>query len=315
MPAQVWGIFSQGGALATPSIDYTLRQRATHTTYFHQSTVSIGSYGKHRSDKVLLDKVGRMQTALDTAGIGEADPVPESSFPIVQTTVSTGEFANSVSWTERLDTYSQFPVSQMVANVLRQDQIEGLDKVAFAAYALGRVVYTPQTATLGVFSTTGTAAIVATAPMGLPHVRDITDRLRNTSVPPLLDADYLCIASVSHVRNIKDSTEFLEASKYAQPERLYRSEVGRYGGVRFVEENNALPSIAGTNSVLFGPAVYMGADNVVEAVAQAPHLRYGIPVDFGRDRREGSFYIGGFQIVWRFDQDGGEEHEVRADSL
>ena len=53
----------------------------------------------------------------------------------------------------------------------------------------------------------------------------------------------------------------------------------------------------------------------LEAVAQAPHLRYGIPVDFGRDRREASFYIGGFSLVWRFDTDSGEEHQVLANSL
>lgn len=258
-----------------------------------------------------------MATPLNTGGIGESDPVPESTFPIVQGSVVVGEFANSVSWTERLDTFSQFPIGQMVGNVLRQDQIEGLDKVAFAAYQLGRVVYTPLTATTGAFSTTGSAAAVAGAVMGPSHVRDITDRLRGSGgspVPPLLDADYMCIAHIDHVRGLKDSNEFIEVSKYAQPERIFRSEIGRYAGARFVEENNAFTSPAGTNSVGFASGIYFGSDNVLEAVAQAPHLRLGIPVDFGRDRREGSFYMGGFSIVWRFDSDS-EEHQVRADSL
>jgi len=313
--SQVWGVNAFGGFTASASIDYTLRQRATKTTYFHQSALGLTSYGKHRSDRLLIDKIGRMGTPLNTAGIGEADPVPESDFPIVQTQVVTGEFANSVSWTEKLDTYSQFPIGQMVAMVLRQDQIEGLDKVAFAAYSLGRVVYTPLTSSTGTFATGGTAGATAGAAMGVPHVRDISDFMRTNAIPTLVDGDYMCIAHTDHARGIKDSSEFVEVSKYAQPDRIWRSEIGRYAGVRFVEGNNALASPAGTNTAGFAQADYVGADNVVEAVAQAPHLRYGIPVDFGRDRREASFYQGGFALVWRFDTDGGEEHQVRADSL
>ena len=315
MPTQVWGVNSLGGFSGTASIDYTLRQRATKTTYFHQSSLGLTSYGKHRSDRLLFDKLGRMTTALNTGGIGEIDPVPESTFPIVQGSVVTTEFANSVSWTEKLDTFSQFPIGQMVGMVLRQDQIEGLDKVAFAAYALGKVIYTPLTASTGTFSTTGTPGAVAGAAMGVPHVRDISDNMRTNAIPPLLDGDYMSIAHTDHVRGIKDSSEFVEVSKYAQPDRMFRSEVGRYAGVRFVEENNVLLSPAGTNTAGFAQADYIGADNVLEAVAQAPHLRYGIPVVFGRDRREASFYIGGFSLVWRFDTDSGEEHQVLANSL
>jgi N4-gp56 family major capsid protein len=313
--SQVFGVNSLGGFSAAASIDYTLRQRATKTTYFHQSSLGASSFGKHRSDRLLLDKVGRMTTSLNTGGIGETDPVPESTFPIVQGMVITAEFANSVSWTEKLDTFSQFPIGQMVGMVLRQDQIEGLDKVAFAAYALGKTVYTPLTASTGTFATGGVAGAIAGAAMGVPHVRDISDNMRTNAVPPLLDGDYMDICHTDHARGIKDSSEFVEASKYAQPDRLFRSEIGRYGGVRFVEENNVLLSPAGTNTAGFAQGVIIGADNVLEAVAQAPHLRYGIPVDFGRDRREASFYIGGFSLIWRFDSDGGEEHQVRVDSL
>jgi N4-gp56 family major capsid protein len=313
--SQIWGVNSAGGFLGTASIDYTLRQRATKTTYFHQSSNGLTSYGKHRSDRLFIDKVGRMVTPLNTAGIGESDPIPESSFPIVQGSVVTAEFANSVSWTEKLDTFSQFPIGQMVGMVLRQDQIEGLDKVAFAAYSLGKVFYTPLTASTGTFATGGVAGATAGAAMGVPHLRDITDFMRTNAIPPFVDGDYLGIVHTDHARGIKDSSEFVEVSKYAQPDRVFRSEIGRYAGARLVEENNATASPAGTNTAGLAEGFYIGADNVVEAVAQAPHLRYGIPVDFGRDRREASFFIGGFSLVWRFDTDGGEEHQVHVSSL
>ena len=314
MPGQVWGIQGQGGFSASASVDYTLRQRATKTTYFHQSALGLTSYGKHRADRLLFDKIGRIVTPLNTAGIGEADTVPESTFGLVQGQVVVTEFANSVSWTEKLDTFSQFPVGQMVGMVLRQDQIEGLDKVAFAAYALGKVVYTPLTSSTGTFATGGVAGAVAGAAMGVPHLRDCSDFLRTNAVPPLLDGDYMGIFHTDCARGIKDSSEFVETSKYATPDRIWRSEIGRYAGVRIVEENNVLLSPAGTNTAGFAQGVIIGADDVLEAVAQAPHLRYGVPVDFGRDRRESSMYMGGFSLVWRFDTDS-EEHQLRLDSL
>ncbi len=304
-----------GGFASTASIDAELRQRATKTTYFEQMTLAAASYGKHRSSQLLFDKIGRLATALNTSGIGETDTVPETTFPLVQGTITATEYANSVAWTQKLETYSQFPIAQMVAQALRQDQIEGLDRVAFAAYALGRVIYTPLTATTGTFSTTGTAAAIAGSVMTISHVKDISDYLRTNSVPALSEGCYFAICHVDHVRGIKDSSEWVEVSKYHQPEKLFYSEVGKYSAVRFVEENNALSSPAGTNTVGFASAIYFGADNCLQAIAEAPHMRYGIPLDFGRDRREGSFYNGGFVLAWRYDTDSGEEHQVYANSL
>ena len=311
---QIWGVNALGGYAAAASIDYTLRQRATKTTFFHQFSLGLNSFGKHRADRLLFDKIGRLVTPLNTGGLGESDPIPETTLPIVQGQVVVTEYANSVAWTEKLDTFSQFSIGQMVGMVLRQDQIEQLDKVAYAAYSTGRVYYTPLTATQGLFSTTGTPGAVAGAAQGVPHVRDISDYLRTNAIPPLTDGDYLAIVHIDHARSVKESNEFVEVSKYAQPERLFRSEIGRYAAVRFVEENNATVSPAGTNLAGLAEGFYIGADNVLEAVAQAPHLRYGIPVDFGRDRREASFYLGGFAPVWNFATDS-EEHQVHVSSL
>jgi hypothetical protein len=312
---QMQAVNSLGGFASTASIDSELRQRATHTTYFEQMTLIAGSYGKHRSPSLLIDKLGRLATPMNQNGILETDTVPETTAPIVQTTITATEYANSVAWTQKLETFAQFPIAQMVALALRQDQIEGLDKVAFAAYALGRVVYTPLTATTGVFSTTGTAAAIAGSVMTISHVKDISDNFRVNSIPALSEGCYFAICAVDHVRGIKDSTEFIDVSKYHQPEKLFYSEIGKYAAVRFVEENNACASPAGTNTVGFAQAIYFGADNCIQAVAEAPHMRYGIPLDFGRDRREGHFYNGGFVLAWRYDTDSGEEHQIRADSL
>lgn len=310
---QVWGTNSLGGFSATASLDSELRQRATKTTYFHQMALGLTSYGRHRSDRILFDKAGRVVTPLNTSGIGELDDIPVTSFPFVQGSVIATEFANAIEWTEKLEAFAQFPIGQAVALVLRQDQIEGLDKVAFAAYSLGRVIYTPTSPTSGSISTTGTPAAVATAAMGTSHVKDVTDFLRTNAVPPLAGAKYFCIAHPDHTRGIKDSSDFLASHVYTGTDKLIDSEIGEYAGVKFVEENNALTSPAGTNTAGFAQAVYFGADNIVEGVAVAPHIRYKIPQGYGRDRGESSYAVLGFTQVWAFNTDS-EEHQVFANS-
>jgi len=313
---QVWAISGLGGYSATASIDSEIRQRATASTFFQQMTVTVSSYGKHKADRVLIDKLGRLVTPMNQSGLGETDDIPATTFPFVQASVVVTEYGNAVEWTEKLETFSQWSAGQMVGMVLRQDQIEGLDKVAFAAYALGKVVYTPITASTGTISTSGTPGAVAGNLMTVSHVRDISDYLRGTlKAPAMANGDYFCIGAVDHVRGIKESTEFIEVSKYATPDKLFDSEVGKYASVRFVEENNALTSPAGTNVVGFAPGYYFGSDNVLEAVALAPHLRMKIPQGFGRDRGMAHFFMGGYVQVWNFTNDGGEEHQVRADSL
>jgi N4-gp56 family major capsid protein len=311
---QVWGSNALGGYSATASLDSELRQRATKTIYFEQMALGLTSYGRHRSDRILFDKIGRVVNPLSTSGIGELDDIPVTSFPFVQGQIIATEYANAVEWTEKLEVFSQFPIGQAVALVLRQDQLEGLDKVAFAAYSAGEVIYTPITASTGSFSTTGTPAAVAGSPMTTSHVKDITDYLRINAVPPLAGGRYFCIAHPDHTRSLKESSDWLSSHFYQGTEKLVDHEIGEFAGVKFVEENNALSSPAGTNSVGFAQAVYFGADNVVEGIAVAPHIRYKVPSGFGRDRGEANYAILGFDQVWNYSTDGGEEHQVFANS-
>jgi N4-gp56 family major capsid protein len=313
MPLQVFGTSSLGGYTATASIDSELRQRATKTTYHHQMALGLPSYGRHRSDRILFDKMGRVVTPLNQTGIGELDDIPVTSFPFVQGQVIATEYANAVEWTEKLEIFSQFPIGNSVALVLRQDQLEGLDKVAYAAYNLGRVFYTPTSATTGTISTSGTPATTAGSPMTTSHVKDVTDYMRTNAVPPISPGKYFCIAHPDHMRGIKDSSDFINYSVFSAPQKLVDSEVGEYAGVKFVEENNALSSPAGTNTAGLAEAFYFGADNVVEGVAVAPHIRYKIPQGYGRDRGESSYAVLGFSPVWAFNTDS-EEHQVHVSS-
>src|SRR5262249_11673685 len=150
---------------------------------------------------------------------------PTTDFPFVQASIVVTEYGNAVEWTEKFETFAQWSAGQMVGMVLRQDQIEGLDKVAYAAYALGKVIYTPLSASTGTVSTSVTPSAVTGSPYTVAHARDCSDYLRSTlKAPAMANGDYIGIGHVDFVRGIKDSSEFQDVSRYATPEKLFESE-------------------------------------------------------------------------------------------
>ena len=79
-------------------------------------------------------------------------------------------------------------------------------------------------------------------------------------------------------------------------------EIGRYDGVRFVEQTHKAKASIGTATSAWTNgksdwAVFFGEDTVAEAVAVPEEIRGKIPGDFGRDRGIAWYYLGGFGIV------------------
>jgi len=125
--------------------------------------------------------------------------------------------------------------------------------------------------------------------------------------------NYVCIASVNAVRGLKDDSKWEDAAKYGDPERLFSGEVGRYYGVRFIEENNALSNILGSGAQ-YGEAVFFGADAVMEGIAIPEEVRAKTPTDYGRSKGLAWYFLGGFKKIWDYTDDG-EYHIVHITSL
>ena len=79
-------------------------------------------------------------------------------------------------------------------------------------------------------------------------------------------------------------------------------EVGRYEGVRFVEQTNVAKGSIGTAGAAWSGgvsdwAVFFGEDTVAEAIAVPEEIRGKIPTDYGRSRGVAWYYLGGFGLV------------------
>lgn len=317
MAGQVWSVNATGGYLSNPKLSKSIRHAAQRNYKFRQFTRMEKAIGKGKGDTVDFNKVSNVQTGGGT--ISEANRIPETNILIRRGQLVMEEYGNSIPFTGKLETLSEFSVDNIITKALRDDMAKVLDGSVASAFKSGDVFYTPTSASAGTWDVDGTVSTTATANLSLFHVKEIVDGMKvglfgssNTAnpVPPYEGDDYICIASVKALRGIKDDPDFEEVMKYADPNRLLVGEVGRIYGCRFIETNNtsALSNGVGTNSVL-GEAVFFGADPVIEAVAIPEEIRAKMPEDYGRSKGIAWYGLMGFERVWDYSTDS-EEHIV-----
>jgi N4-gp56 family major capsid protein len=68
-------------------------------------------------------------------------------------------------------------------------------------------------------------------------VNKVATVLKKNKVPTI-KGDYVAIIHPSVAMDLRNSTDWLEAHKYAQPEEIYNGEIGKLHGVRFIESTN-----------------------------------------------------------------------------
>ena len=182
-------------------------------------------------------------------------------------------------------------------------------------------MFIPTSSTAGTWDVDGTASTSATASITAKHIKDIIDAMKvgvfgsNTGRPvPYYDGEsYVCIASVSFLRALKDDSDYEVAAKYAHPEDLYLGEVGRFYNCRFIETNHTTALANSLNTSYSGEAIFFGEDPVREIVAVPEEVRAKLPEDYGRDKGLAWYGMFGWGRVWDFSTDS-EEHIVRVTS-
>ena len=251
-------------------------------------------------DTLLFDRVGNVATA--GRSISELERMPETSVSFTQGSLVVNEYGNSIPWSGKLEELSEFDVENIWLRVLRDDAAKTLDKQVAAQFASTQLVYTPtgtDASPTSTWSTTGSLSNVATRNVSTYDVKEVVDNMKSPYLVPFYDGEnYMAIVSVKHGRRIKDDPDFEDAVKYGDPERLFTGEIGRYYGVRFVEETNYFANTFTNGTAYNGPAVYFGADPGVEGIVVPLEIRAKIPTDYGRDKGLAWYFLGGWQITF-----------------
>lgn len=294
MGQQLFVTNSLGGFLNNNSLSEQLRYKAQTMQKFRQFCDIESMAGTGRGSKVFFDKISNIATGGGT--LIETNTIPKTNFTILQGTLTMTEYGNSIPFTQKVKNLSAMSVSEATKTVLMNDMKVTLDSAAASQFYTNDYIATITNTATTTFGTAGTALATAGANMSDKNVRDIIDTMKKGNVPKRNDSDdYVSISSTNSIRGLYD---FFEAkAQLTSMDPLYRGEVGRYYGCRFVEETNYLSNAKGSNG-LYGEAIFFGADAVREGIAVPEEVRVAIPTDFGRDQGIAWYALLGFQQVW-----------------
>jgi len=305
MAGQVWSVNTSGGYMYALNLSRQLRMAVQPIVKFRQfcDVKDAAHQGLHRGDTFHWNVFSDVGTQGST--LTETNTIPETSFTIAQGTMTITEAGNSVPWTGKLDDLSEQPVAEVIRKVLKTDAKKAFDNLASTEFnkAALRVAPPSGTDTSAVTLTTNSVCTITnTIALGSAHVKSIVDVMKERNIPAYTGDDYYCIAWPTTFRDFSDDIETLKSYVDQGFRMIMNGEIGRYDGVRFIEQTFKAKGSIGTAGVAWAQAksdwvVFFGEDTVAEAVAVPEEIRGKIPGDYGRDRGIAWYYLGGFGIV------------------
>lgn len=298
MAGQVWVTDSLGGFMYADNLSNELRMQLLPTVKFRQfaDARDAAHQGKSKGDTFHWNVYSK--AAVRGGTLVETNTMSETNFTITQGTLTINEYGNSVPYTQKLDDLSEQPVREIINKVLSIDAKETFDQATHDQFNLTQLRVAPlngtDTAAI-VLTTNGTATTTNNTQLTSSHVKAIVDQMKERNIAPFRSDDYYAIARPTTLRTFKNNIETVHQYVDAGFQMIMNGEIGRYEGVRFVEQTN-IASAAWTNSKSDW-AFFFGEDTVAEAIAVPEQIRGKIPEDYGRSRGIAWYYLGGFGIV------------------
>lgn len=305
MAGQVWSVNALGGYMWAPELSNILRTAVQPLCKFRQfaDAKDFTDKGLHKGQNFYWDVYNDVATQGTT--LVETTTIPVTNYTIAQGTGTVSEYGNSVPYTGLLDNFSKHPVTEIINKVLKNDCKKALDQAAWGQFVNAplrvQAVGGTDTAAI-VLSTTGTMTVTNTIGFHKGHVKSIVDTMKERNIPTYMGDEYMGIAWPSTWRPMKNDLESVYQYRDAGFQMIYNGEIGKYEGVRFIEQTNIPHGRYNATTGVFTPwsqsqsdwAFFFGEDTVAEALVIPEEMRGAIPSDYGRSRGVAWYYLGGF---------------------
>jgi len=309
-----WTTDAEGGYMYNDELSDTLRTALQPQVKFRQfcePDEDALEKGLHRGEQFFWNVYGNVST--QGRRLPELSPMPETNFQITQNSLTVTELGNSVPYTGKVTALAKHDVIRVIEKGLKNDARKAFDIEAYLQFDACklRVAPTSGTSTTSVTVTeNGATATTNNVAMGTGHVKAIVDNMRERDIPGFAGDDYVSIGHPTTFRTFKNELETLHQYTSGGMMKVYNGEVGRYEGVRFVEQN-FIPKGGANDSTTFDPytatsdawnnaesswAFFFGGDTVNEAIVIPEEIRAKLPGDFGRSGGIAWYYLGGFGI-------------------
>ena len=296
MPQQIWATDSYGGYMYSLNLSKKLRMALQPMTKFRQfcDVKDAAHQGLSKGDTFHWNVFTDVSTQGTT--LVETNTMPETNFTITQGTMTITEAGNSVPYTGKLDNLSEQPVTEIINKVLKNDATKFFDAAAETEFAKTQLaVAGTATDSLDLY-TNGTATGTGLA-LNTFHVAAIVDTMKERNIPAYANGDYYAISHPTTFTTLQSNLDTIHQYTPSGLNFIMNGEMGRYHGVRFIEQTNIAKSNSGSGWTNTSWAYFFGEDTVAEAIAVSEEMRGKIPTDFGRSKGIAWYYLGGFANV------------------
>lgn len=329
MAGQLWSVNDRGGYMYSDELSNVLRTALQPVVKFRQFCDAKDATDKGLGKGATYHWNVYTDVQQQGAVLQETAALPETNFKINQGSLTIQELGNSVPYSGLLDNLSKQPVTEIIHKVLKNDCKKVLDAQAHAQFNATGLRVAPtggNSATAVTAVENGITTITNALALNKDHVKAIVDLMKERNIPPYQGDDYFAMAWPTTFRTVKNNLETLHQYIETGFTKIMNGEIGRYEGVRFVEQTNvakggAIDSTTWTattadpwNGGLSDWAFFFGEDTVAEALVIPEEIRGKIPSDYGRSKGVAWYYIGGFGIVHSKDAVAANQRIVKWDS-
>lgn len=309
-----------GAKLFTQELSMDLQYQAQPLMRWVQFCDTDPAFGMHQGQIFLFDKVMNLDDEEGTI-IPPGGDIPDTRGKVLQGQIQLDLRAKAVPYEEFLMRIAKFDITDINQRRFINSMAKTHNRAAATEFQATKVKYTP-TGDQGnpnkVWDFDGTVSTQAQRNCSVIDIIWIIEAMKGgvyiddsatttiVPVPPYDDdGNYICICSVGFATALRMDEDFINAALYGDPERLFAGEIGRFHGVRFIEDNHILTSLLGTTAFK-GEAIFFGAEAVKRAVALPAEIREDIPTELQTKRRAGWVSIEGYKIKWEYSSTTGE---------
>lgn len=208
------------------------------------------SIPKNEGDTVNFRRIGALAAA--TSPLTEGTTPGGSSLSVSKVEATLGQYGDFVTISDKLDMTGIDPILTDTAEVLGEAAALTVDTIV-------RNVVCNGTNVLYAGAKTSTDTITAADVMTSAEVKKAVRTLRKANAKPMEDGFFVGIIDPEVAYDLMSDTLWQDVSKYNGGEAILAGEIGKLGGVRFVESTN-VPVAENASKVKVHSCMIIGAD-------------------------------------------------------
>jgi len=296
---------TQSGYLTNTKLNKVFQREAQPLLKFRQFTSMKNALGKNQGETVNWLRVSNVSN--HGKKIAETSTMPETNQPLTWGTLTVDEYGNSIPFTFKIETLSEFDIKSIVREGLLDDAVKVIDGEIEREFNKTPLRYVG-TATAGkVITTNSVATATNSSVLNSYHVRKMRLELEKRNVPTW-SGDYVMICSLEALESLEGAIESIHQYTESGITKIFNGEVGRLHGVRFVKDSFAsrytYDSTAGTATLktwvndLSLEGYMFGAPTVKEGLVVPEEIRMKVTTDYGRSKGLGWYGLFGWSLMW-----------------